>query len=330
MNSEVFRAFDPPLGGEFAVKVIEKSRFGGDIARYFEEAQAMHANAHRNIVPIQYACQNSTHIMLAMPYYPNGSLAARISSGPISTTELIRIAVGVLHGVAQIHAKGYIHFDLKPSNVLLNDADDPLVSDFGQTRKFLPGGAVTIPRMYCRAMPPEAWSSGAGSSLGDIYQLGLLLYRAINGDALFENQFTALDWLALERLVKSGKIPDRKLFLPHVPMRIRTIIRKALKPNPPDRYQSVDEFSKAIARVPAGLDWITRIDTSGEMSWRAARTGRADLEVQLLKTSGAWSVGVHTMNGASRRAMGGADLNRSGLDRDAAITHLNDVFAQLA
>jgi hypothetical protein len=43
MNSEVFRAFDPQLGGEFAIKVIEKAMFGGDIAKYFEEAKAMFA-----------------------------------------------------------------------------------------------------------------------------------------------------------------------------------------------------------------------------------------------------------------------------------------------
>ncbi len=258
MNSEVFKAFDPQLGGEFAVKVIEKSRFGGDVDKYFEEAQAMFANTHRNIVPIQYACENSTHIMLAMPYYAKGSLAARISKDPITTRELIRVAVGVMHGVAQIHAKGFIHFDLKPSNVLFNDLDDPLVSDFGQTKRFLTGGAVGVPRMYWRVMPPETLSSGAGSVLGDIYQLGLLLYRAINGDAMYEDQFAGVDLPTLRHLILRGKLPNRKLFLPHVPMRVRTIIRKALQIDPSSRYQSADEFSRAIARITASLDWNTR------------------------------------------------------------------------
>jgi eukaryotic-like serine/threonine-protein kinase len=330
MNSEVFKAHDPQLGGEFAVKVIEKSKFGGDITKYFEEAQAMFANAHCNIVPIQYACETATHIMLAMPYYSRGSLAARISSGPITATELIRVAVGVLNGVSQIHHKGYIHFDIKPSNVLFNDMNDPLVSDFGQTRRFLPGGAVAVPQMYCRAMPPETLSSGVGSLLGDIYQLGLLLYRAVNGDAMYEDQFAGIDWSSTKRLIASGKLPDRKRFLPHVPKRIRSIIRKALNPNPADRYQSAEEFSKAIARVPVGLDWNTTIHPTGEISWYAARSGKSDLEVQLANTAKGWNVRVSTVNGASRRATGGATLNQSGLRREAAIKHLNEVFAQLA
>jgi serine/threonine protein kinase len=330
MNSEVFKAYDPQLGGEFAVKVIEKSRFGGDITRFFEEAQSMFANAHRNIVPIQYACEDSTHIMLAMPYYSRGSLAARISSGPITTTELIRVAVGVLNGASQIHLQGYIHFDLKPSNVLFNDTNDPLVSDFGQTRRLLPGGAVVVPQMYCRAMPPETLVSGVGSLLGDIYQLGLLLYRAVNGDALYEDQFTGIDWNSMNRLIVSGKLPDRNRFLPHVPRRIRSIIRKALKLNPAERYQSAEEFSKAIARVPAGLDWNTTIQLNGETSWYAVRRGKSDLEVQLTNTAKGWDIRVFTVNGASRRAIGGASFNRSGLRREAAMKYLNEVFAQLA
>ena len=290
----------------------------------------MFANAHRNIVPIQYACETATQIMLAMPYYSRGSLAARISSGPVTTTELIRVAVGALNGVSQIHQKGYIHFDLKPSNVLFNEMNDPLVSDFGQTRRLLPGGVVAIPEMYCRAMPPETLSGGAGSLLGDIYQFGLLLYRAVNGDALYEDQFTGIDWDSTKRLIKSGKLPDRKRFLPHVPKRIRSIIRKALKLNPADRYQSAEEFSKAIARVSVELDWNTTIHPSGEISWYTVRSGKSDLEVNLTNTAKGWNVRVSTVNGVSRRATGGATLNQSGLRREAALKHLNEAFAQLA
>ncbi len=330
MNSEVFKCHDPQLGGDFAIKIIEKTRFGGDITKYFEEAQAMFATAHPNIVPIQYACQDASHVMLAMPFYAHGSLGARISSGPITTKELIRIAVGILHGVGQIHTAGYVHFDLKPSNVLFNDVDDPLVSDFGQTRKVLPSGAIVVPSMYQNAIPPETLSTGAGGPLGDIYQLGLLFYRAINGDDLYRGQFSGLDWPTRRQLIMVGRLPDRKLFLPHVPKRMRTIIRKALKCDPSLRYQSAEQFSKAIAATPIGLNWETRIDPSGEMVWHTERPGRADLEVRLLKTSGTWSVRAWTVNGASKRAMGSSSLNRFGLDLPSAMGHLKEVFAQLA
>jgi len=330
MNSTVYRGIDPQLGCELAVKEIDKANFGGDITRYFEEAQAMFATAHKNIVPIQYACQNASHIMLAMPYYARGSLASRIAAGPITTRELIRIGLGVLHGVTQIHNAGYIHFDLKPSNVFFDDLDDPLVADFGQSRKILPSGAVVVPYMYNWAMPPETLSHGAGSNLGDIYQLGLLFYRAINGNKLYEMQFSGIDDATMTQRVMAGKLPNRKLFLPHVPKRVRTIVRTALRVDPAARYQSATEFSVAMGRIPVGLDWETTIDPSGEILWRAERPGKTDLEVHLLKAGPAWNVRAWTVNAGARRATGSSVLNKSGLNYDAAMTHLNDLFARLA
>ena len=330
MNSEVFKSLDPQLGGEFAVKWIEKAKFGGDISKYFEEAKVMFATTHPNVVPIQYACETASHVMLAMPYYANGSLASRIKSAPVSIKEFIRIAIGILNGVAQIHSAGYIHFDLKPSNVLFNDVDDPLVSDFGQTRKVLPGGVVTMPPMYQHVIPPETLSTGVGTTLGDIYQLGLLFYRVVNGNSLYESQFSGSDWATKKPLIISGKLPNRKIFLPHVPKRVRSIIRKALNSDPTKRYQSAVEFSKVIARIGPGIDWETKVDLSGEMAWRASRPGKADLEVELLSVSGNWNVSVHTVNGSSRRVMGSTTLNRTGLDRATALAHLDKVFIQLA
>ncbi len=330
MNSRVFHALDPQLGGEFAMKVIDKFTFGADINRYFEEAQAMFATAHANIVPIQYACQTDTEIMLAMPYFSQGSLSPRIANGPISPRELIRIALGILDGLSQIHNAGYIHFDLKPSNIMFSNTEDPLVADFGQARKVLLGGGVIVPRMYYRAMPPETLSSGAGSILGDIYQVGLLLYRAVNGDPWHQAQFVGLDDATMEQRVIAGKLPNRKAFLPHVPQRIRKIIRKALKPDSSERFPSAREFAVTIARVDPALNWETAIYPSGEMSWIAERPGKTKIEVNLLKSCGSWVVRVWTVNGTKRRAMGSSAMNKSGLNENAAMLHLNDVFSQLS
>jgi serine/threonine protein kinase len=73
MNSEVFLAKDPQLGGRVAVKEIEKFRFGNPAA-YFIEAQTMFRVAHENVVAVQYACETPTTISRVMPYYRNGSL----------------------------------------------------------------------------------------------------------------------------------------------------------------------------------------------------------------------------------------------------------------
>jgi serine/threonine protein kinase len=330
MNSLVYLADDPQLGGQLAVKEIEKNKFGNDIARYFAEAQVMFATAHPNIVPIQYACQTASHIVLAMPYFVKGSLASRICDVPIPINEVIRIAQGVLHGLARIHGEGFIHFDLKPSNVLFDDIDAPMVSDFGQTRRVLANGVVQVPPMYANAVPPEVWASGVGSALSDIYQAGLLLYRAVNGDPLYRSQFANLDDATVRKRVIAGKLPGRKLFLPHVSKRFRTIVRKALSPDPSHRYQSAVELASAIARIPRGLNWRTTRQGAGELSWQAERLGKTDLEVELVvSTNSRWEVRVWTVDGNNRRAKNRLDHWRTDLTHADAMQHLSGLFARL-
>jgi len=320
---------DSQLGGQLVAKEIEKANFRAS-TEFFEEARAMFATTHANVVPIRYACETATHIVLAMPHYPNGSFAGRIRTNPITTRELIRISQGVLHGIGQIHAAGFVHFDIKPSNVLFDGANSPLVSDFGQARKVPPSGLVsTLPPIYELVIPPEVYTTASGSFLSDIYQAGVLFYRAINGSQMYEVQFKGLDDLTVARKVAQGKLPDRNLFLPNVPPRIRTIIRKALKPNPAERYQSATEFAAALARVDAGLDWTTNIHPSGEITWDANRSGMTNLKVELTTDGRTWQTAAWTVNGTVRRAKDPARLHRSGLSRPDAMKHLIDVFQQL-
>jgi eukaryotic-like serine/threonine-protein kinase len=144
MNSTVYLAEDSQLGGQVEAKEIEKSRFA-NAANYFGEAQVMFANTHDNVVRVQYACQTPDLISLVMPYYQSGSVADKIRDRPMQLSEVQRVMQGVLAGLAHIHLTGYIHFDLKPSNVLFSDLNRPMVADFGQSRAISPTGVVTVP-----------------------------------------------------------------------------------------------------------------------------------------------------------------------------------------
>jgi serine/threonine protein kinase len=329
-NSRVFMVNDCQLGGQLVAKEVDKGRFGGDPAIYFEEARAMFAAAHQNVVPIRYACETSSSVVLAMPYYVRGSLGSRISRNPISAKELIRISQGILLGVSQIHTAGFVHFDIKPSNILFDNSDSPLVADFGQAVRILPSGGVVVPATYNWIVPPEVFTSGAGSFLCDIYQAGLLFYRAINGNLHYEDQFGTLDDSAIVDRTVRGKLPDRNGFLPHVPKRIRTIIRKALKVNPAERYQSAREFAIDLARVSASVDWVATLQPTGEARWTAKRPGMATLEVELIRSGRDWETRVWTVNGTIRRAKDPSSLCRSRLCRADAGKHLNEVFEKLA
>lgn len=327
MNSTVYRATDPHLNGEIAVKEIPKATFGNDPAAYFEEAQRMFASEHDNVVKIRCACETTDLIGLLMPYYVRGSLAKRIKDHPLGLGELLRIADGVMRGVIRIHSGGCLHFDLKPSNVLFSDLNQPMVADFGQARQFNRAtGTVQAPNLYTHAFPPEMFDAPVGTVHSDIHQLGILLYRAANSDLYFKAQAPPVH--LLPDLIKRGKFPDRKLFLPHVTPHLRTLIRRALKVRPEERFSSVTEFADALARLHPPLDWQATLSASGEITWRATRHEQPDLLVMLERDgTTAWQVRVYTDRPPSApRAARKADCWRASLQRPEAFKFLDDVF----
>jgi hypothetical protein len=94
MNSTVFRACDPYLQREIAVKEIKKSDFGNHFDSYCNEAWAMFTAAHPNIVGLEYICETPDHIAPALPYFAAGSLKARIKQEPLGLKELLKMAHG--------------------------------------------------------------------------------------------------------------------------------------------------------------------------------------------------------------------------------------------
>ena len=184
-NGRVYISTDSQLDGNFAVKKINKSGLANP--NYYAEAKAMYAASHQHVVPVQYACQTADSICLAMPYYAKGSLTDRIRNGPLSLSEVIRgLSQGFLSGLSCIHACGHLHLDVKPSNILFSDTDEPVIADFGQAQKIDWTGAAAAPeKMYGPGIPPEMVLKQKPRIQSDIYQSGLTIYRAVNGDAIF-------------------------------------------------------------------------------------------------------------------------------------------------
>ncbi len=321
MNSEVFLADDPQLGGRVAVKEIPHANFKGKIDEYFREAQTMFKADHPNVVPIRVAgeCPGRDRVCLSMPYFARGSLQDRIAISPLRLTEMLRIGQGILSGLGQIHRAGFIHFDLKPSNVLMSDRDDPMVADFGQTRPFDATGVTSLPPMYPGALPPEFFITGIGTIKTDIYHAGLTLYRAVNGDKFFKAQEPPPDKIR-ERIIK-GKFPDRNAFMPHVPQSICRAIRKALSVDATKRFASANEFADTLARINIRLDWNASAQPNGEITWTASRPGQATIEVTLRSVAAGWDVEAFTVNSASRRAKQQDTIKATSLSYDDAMLH---------
>lgn len=280
----------------------------------------------RFAIPSPLAEAEATRLDDGAGWRASCSLGARIATNPLRLRELLRVGDEVLRGVGRIHTAGYIHFDLKPSNVLFTETDRAVVADFGQARAFNQAtGIVSAPQMYKHSFPPEVAGTGVGTVRSDVYQVGLLLYRAANGDQVFKSQIPPDPQLLAA--ISSARFPDRRAFLPHVPPRLRTLIRKALRSKPEQRFGTASEFADALGRIELPFDWETSIGAAGEITWRARRAPNPDMVILLEQDGAAWRVRAYTEKATNpRRALGRGVYWCAGMQRPEALEFLEDVF----
>jgi serine/threonine protein kinase len=259
-NSRTYVAKDHQLNAEIVVKQIAKARLEST-ANFFEESQALYASAHPNVVQIHYACYDDDHVYLAMPHYQNGSVKGLITGRHMTVREIVRIGCQVLSGLHNIHSKKLVHFDVKPDNILLSNRGEALVSDFGQAKQMNFVGVAPQDRHYTPMIPPEATRQDRFDVTFDIYQFGLTLYRMCNGNDAFYEQLSKYGPRIANRNdflcdLRNGRFPDRKAFAPHIPSRLRNIVRKCLETDPADRYHSAIDVANALADIDGKtLDW---------------------------------------------------------------------------
>jgi len=328
----VFEALDVQLDRRIAVKEIAKQEFGRDTKSYFSEAQAMFRSAHPNVVPIIVAVETQEVVALCMPLYSRGCLANRIVENPLPVRDVLRVAQQAIAGLSAIHAGGTIHFDVKPTNILFSDDGVAMIADFGQARESGPE-AVTLlpPRMYVPATPPESFVNGwRGTVESDVYQMGVTLYRAVNGDRHFNDLFDSIEGRdELRTAVCSGEFPDRKQFLPHVPQQLRRIIRKAMHVDPTCRFASAVDLGNALARVQVQHNWECNCGPGGTISWTCERSGQSNLLVELRGAGELWEACIFTVGANGKRRKTRTGEWRSDVPRDVALAHLNSLFAEL-
>jgi serine/threonine protein kinase len=191
-NSEVWRAFDHHLNAELAIKEIATARLG-DTNRYFTEARAFHASAHPRVVPVRWAGQTAEQVCIAMPLMSGGSLADMIRERPLRPPQVISIGQDICEGVAQVHLANFIHLDIKPTNVLFDADRRARITDFGLALQQDHLGTADARDLapYPSFTPPEYITTRARlTAAADVYQIGLTLYRVVNGEPFFAEQWS--------------------------------------------------------------------------------------------------------------------------------------------
>ncbi|MFW6009664.1 MAG: serine/threonine-protein kinase, partial [archaeon] len=289
-NSEVYIMYDPQLDTKLVVKQIPKCDFN-DKNSYFNEAKILYFTSHPNIMEIQHASQDEDFIYLSMPYYKKGSINSLINNKFLTVKEIIRYSLDFLTGLHYIHTKGLVHFDVKPSNILINNNNRAVLTDFGLAKYINDYGSASQKLFYKSHCAPERLQSEKISNKSDIYQAGITLYRICNGNNIFKKQFNAYSEQTLFKAIAKGHFPDRNLFLPHIPNRLRRIIKKSLKPQVDNRYETVINMINELSKVENNLNWVYNKINDNKMIWKIENNAGTHWDIiELLKNGDKWDI----------------------------------------
>jgi eukaryotic-like serine/threonine-protein kinase len=320
-NSCAYLAKDHQLDAEIVIKEVKQASLSSP-TQFFDEAKALYASSHPNVVQIHYACYDPTNIYLAMPFYKKGAVTQLIAGPTLPTvSESLVLGCQVVSALHHIHSKDLIHFDVKPDNILLSDRGEALLSDFGLAKQAILGAAAPA-QIYTPARPPEAFGQTSFDLTFDVYQLGLTLYRICNGNAGFYGQLNAYnnDVQAFVNDVKAGKFPDRKKFHPHIPTKLQNVIKRCLRVEPSKRYQSAIEVGNALAQIEAPLlDWSLTID-QGKRTWRAKNEAGTKITLEV-DASGSGHCEKTSVSGTVRRVK---SLCKGGVSEQEIADYLQD------
>jgi serine/threonine-protein kinase len=264
----VWLAEDVHLGRLVALKTILPSGSPRPANRSLEllreEARLAASVRHRNVVQV-YAwregpAQPDAPCYLILQYVPGGSLAARVEKeGPLSWLQAARYVADVAEGLLEVHARGIIHRDVKPANLLWDsETDEALLTDFGISVRLADSGNVAGTPYF---MPPEAFE-GQLSPAQDVYGLAVSLFWLVTGSVPFPGQ-------TREQIAEQARrgLPDPDPRCVDLPQALEQLIRASLAPDPHRRpglrefvtnlrgtlnQLLADSLLSAPARAPAG------------------------------------------------------------------------------
>ena len=245
VNSALYIVEDKQLGSRFILKQIDKKNFK-ELDRYFDESKKVYNLKHPNIISINTASYDDEYIYITMPYLRNGSLHNLLNTRYLTVREIIKYSLDFLSAIEYVHNRGVIHCDIKPNNILIDDNNNAILTDFGSAL-YLNNGKARLKNVYYKHIAPEQCTNSLISKKVDIYQIGTTLYRMCNGNVEYDKQAKRYkDLNSLKIACSRGRFPVRKKYLPHIPKQMIEIIEKCININPDERYQDIEELMKNI------------------------------------------------------------------------------------
>src|SRR5574341_1036036 len=188
---EVYRAYQPSVGREVAVKVIlpQHANHPDFIRRFETEAQLVARLEHPHIVPLYDYWREPDGAYLVMRWLRSGSLRGALAErGPWAVEAAARLLDHIAGALAAAHRQGVVHRDIKPENILLDEEGNAYLSDFGIAQDVAQATGLTEAEGVSGSLAyisPEQAQSKPVTAQSDLYSLGVVLYEVLTGEHPF-------------------------------------------------------------------------------------------------------------------------------------------------
>jgi serine/threonine protein kinase len=269
-----------------------------DVKRFYIEAEAAGNFDHANIVPIYEVGEHDRRHYFSMKLVEGGSVADRMHEYIGDPREAVQLMAKVARAVNHAHQRGVLHRDLKPGNILLDEAGEPHVTDFGLAKLTQSDSGLTQSEAVMGTsiyMSPEQ-AMGRTKQLttaSDIFSLGAIFYQLLTGKVPFEAD-TALE--TMQKVVGTEPQPPSSIHR-HIDRDLETICLKCLEKDAKRRYGSAEALAEDLERWLGHEPIIARPSTGTErlMKWALCeKTGRKDEAVKLREELAALSAKTST------------------------------------
>ena len=255
---DVYRARDTKLDRDVALKILpEEFAQSAQRARRFEqEAKAVAALSHPNVLAIYDFGSDGDQWFAAMELLEGDTLAGMLADGPLPPRKAVQIGVQIANGLAAAHARGVIHRDLKPANIFVSRDGRPKILDFGLARvedstnddlsqsptvQTDPGTVMGT----VGYMSPEQARGAELCTRSDIFSLGAVLYEMLTGDRAFAGDSAA-------DIIGSILRDDPPLLREKdasIPEGLDRVVHHCLEKKPEERFQSANDLAFALANA---------------------------------------------------------------------------------
>jgi len=255
---EVYRARDPRLGRDVAIKVLPpgSSREADRLLRFEQEARAAAALNHPNILAVHDIGRHDESPYIVAEVLEGATLRERLTHEAIPVRKAVEYAVQIARGLAAAHDKGIVHRDLKPENIFVTSDGHVKILDFGLAKLTqkdpaatavteLPTTPNTNPGLVLGTvgyMAPEQVRGLAADHRADVFALGAILYEMLARQRAFKRDTSADTMTAI---LKEDP-PDLTVGDRHIPPGLARIVDRCLEKSPAARFQSTGDLAFAL------------------------------------------------------------------------------------